>query len=57
VRLGVTLVTNGTSLLTFGHGTMAGPGSFYYQLWFRNNPAMFCTPESFNASGGRALDW
>jgi hypothetical protein len=36
---------------------MAGTGTFYYQLWLRNNQPMFCTPESFNLSSGRSLDW
>jgi hypothetical protein len=57
VRLGVTFAVSGTSLHTFGHGAMAGPGAFYYQLSFRNNPAMFCTPDSFNLSQGRSLAW
>ena len=57
VRLGADIALFGTSTHTFGHGTMAGSGSFYYQLWFRNTPAMFCTPAAFNLSNGRQLDW
>jgi hypothetical protein len=57
VRLGVTFANNGVATSPLGHGAMAGPGAFYYQLWLRNNPAMFCTPESFNMSQGRVLTW
>jgi choice-of-anchor B domain-containing protein len=55
VRLGATVAANGTSTHTFGHG--AGAGDFYYQLWFRNEPAMYCTPDAFNLSNGRRLSW
>ena len=57
VRLGATTASAGTSTHVFGHGTMAGAGTFYYQLWFRNTPGSFCTPEAFNLSNGRALLW
>ena len=57
VRLAATFAVAGTSTHTFGHGTMAGTGDFYYQLWFRNTPAMFCTPDAFNLSNGRTLLW
>ena len=57
VRLGATFASAGQSAHTFGHGTMAGAGTAYYQLWFRNTPAMFCTPDAFNLSNGRALTW
>ena len=57
VRLAATFASGGVSTHTFGHGTMAGAGTFYYQLWARNTPAMFCTPEAFNLSNGRALTW
>jgi hypothetical protein len=36
---------------------MVGSGTFYYQLWYRSLPIMFCTPEAFNLSNGRALSW
>jgi len=43
---------------THGHGAGAGSGTFYYQLWFRNTPIMFCDPvAAFNLSNGRALSW
>jgi hypothetical protein len=57
VRLAATAASGGTSLHAFGHGTMAGAGSFYYQLHFRNQPAMYCTPDAFNTSSGRTLVW
>jgi len=57
VRLGAAFAIGGTSTHTFGHETSAGPGLFYYQLWFRSEPGMFCTPAAFNASNGRVLSW
>jgi len=58
VRLAATFAAGGQSLHTFGHGTMAGSGSFYYQLWFRNTPVMFCDPTAaFNLSSGRIINW
>jgi len=58
VRLGATFAGAGTSTHTFGHGAMAGTGTFYYQLWFRNTPIMFCDPTAaFNLSSGRTLVW
>ena len=55
VRLGATFAAAGTSIHEFGHGSV--PGDHYYQLWFRNQPAMFCTPDAFNLSNGRVLSW
>ena len=57
VRLAATFAGGGNSTHTFGHGTMVGAGTFYYQVWFRNQPAMFCTPNAFNVSSGRELVW
>jgi hypothetical protein len=57
VRLGAAFANAGESQHTFGHGAMAGTGSFYYQLWFRNTPAMFCTPDAFNLASGVIVDW
>jgi len=57
VRLGAAFAIGGLSTHTFGHGAMAGAGDFHYQLWFRNTPAMFCTPDAFNLSNGRTLVW
>ena len=57
VRLGAAPALAGAWTSTFGHGVMAGSGTFYYQLWLRNQPTMFCTPEAFNLSNGVALTW
>jgi len=58
VRLAATLASGGASTHTFGHGTMAGSGNFYYQLWFRSTPISFCDPvAAFNLSNGRVLAW
>ena len=55
VRLGAAFASGGTATHTFGHG--AGPGAFYYQEWFRNTPAAFCTPDAFNLSNGVSALW
>jgi len=55
VRLAATFAVAGTSTHPVMHG--AGSGFFYYQLWFRNTPAMFCTPDAFNLSNGLELAW
>jgi len=55
VRLGATLAVGGQSTHPVMHG--AGPGTFYYQIWFRNQPAMFCTPAAFNLSNGLSIFW
>ena len=55
VRLAATFAAGGQATHAFGHG--AGPGIFYYQAWFRNTPAMYCTPDAFNLSSGVALRW
>jgi len=58
VRLAATFAGSGQSVHTFGHGSMAGAGTFHYQLWFRNTPVMFCDPNAaFNLSNGRTLNW
>ena len=58
VRLSANFAFGGSSVHIFGHGTMAGSGTFYYQLWFRNTPIMFCDPAAaFNLSNGRTLIW
>jgi hypothetical protein len=58
VRLGGTTASGGISLHTFGHGAAAGAGSFYYEIWFRSQPVMFCDPAAaFNLSNGVRLDW
>lgn len=57
VRLSAATGSSGVSQHTFGHGTAAGSGTFYYQLWFRSEPASFCTPSAFNLSSGRTITW
>jgi hypothetical protein len=58
VRLAATFATGGTSTHVLGHGVGAGPGAFYYQLWFRNSPVTFCDPAAaFNLSSGRSITW
>lgn len=57
VRLAATFAVGGQSVHTFGHGTMAPPGQNFYQLWFRNTPSMYCTPDAFNLSNGRVIFW
>jgi len=57
VRLAATFASGGTATHVFGHGSMAPTGTNYYQLWFRNTPALFCTPDAFNLSNGETLTW
>jgi hypothetical protein len=57
VRLAGTLASGGISTHIVGHGSGPGSGTFYYQIWFRNQPAMFCTPDAFNLSNGRTICW
>jgi hypothetical protein len=58
VRLGASLAGGGSSTRTFGHGAMAGSGTFYCQLWFRSTGISYCDPvAAFNLSNGRALVW
>jgi hypothetical protein len=57
VRLAATTAASGTATHTFGHSAMAGPGTFYYQLWYRNTPTAYCTPDGFNLSNGEQLAW
>lgn len=58
VRLSAALASGGAVTLVHGHGSMAGTGVAYYQLWFRNTPISFCDPVSgYNLSNGRTLSW
>jgi hypothetical protein len=54
-RVGSTLASGGASSIALNHG--AGAGDFFYQLWYRNNPATFCQPEAYNLSNGYRLVW
>jgi hypothetical protein len=56
VRFGATAAAGGLSTHPVNHG--AGPGTFHYQLWYRNTPATFCDPAAaFNLSSGVAIVW
>jgi len=56
VRLNATLSSGGISMHPTMHG--AGAGTFYYQLWVRSNPIMFCDPlAAWNLSNGIELTW
>jgi hypothetical protein len=58
VRLAATFASGGTVTHTHGHGAGAGTGDFFYQLWFRNTPIMYCDPTAaFNLSNGWTLAW
>jgi hypothetical protein len=56
VRLAATTAAGGSSVHAFTHGALAGPGTFYYQAWYRN-AGSFCTPAEFNLSSGREITW
>lgn len=57
-RLASTFADGGVSTHFLGHLSTAGPGTFYYQLYFRNGPAAFCDPTAaFNLSNATALVW
>jgi hypothetical protein len=56
VRISAVLSSNGVALNPAMHG--AGAGTFYYQLWVRSQPIMFCDPNAaFNLSNGLELTW
>jgi hypothetical protein len=57
VRLGAAIASGGVSTHTFGHAMSAPPGPNFYQLWYRSQPPMFCTPDAFNLSNGRVITW
>jgi len=62
VRLAGTLASGGVSRHTFGHNSsMAGVGFFYYQIWYRNQPAGFCLAPpgtlAYNLSDGKRMYW
>lgn len=57
-RLGAAVRVGGAVTSTFGHGTMAGNGTFHYQFWFRSTPQSFCDPTAaFSLSNGQSLTW
>lgn len=55
VRIGVATAQDGLASYSVVHG--AGPGSFGYQIWYRDNPASYCTPAAFNLSSGVGIEW
>jgi Tol biopolymer transport system component len=55
VRLSAASASGGASAHPLSHG--AGPGTFHYQLWYRNTPATFCTSAAFNLSSGLSIVW
>jgi hypothetical protein len=58
VRLAATLASGGTSTHAFGHGAMAGVGTFFYQVWYRNTPSAYCDPfAAYNLSNGAQIVW
>lgn len=57
VRMAAATAVAGISVHNVGHTAMAGPGAFYYQLWYRNTPGSYCTAAPFNLSNGRTLVW
>ena len=55
-RMAARLAAGGSSSHSVGHGV--GPGSFNYQLWYRNQPIRYCDPvAAFNTSNGLTLTW
>ena len=55
-RLFARPTSNGTVAHALTHGS--GPGTFGYQLWFRNLPASYCDPlAGFNTSNACTLTW
>ena len=58
VRVSGGAFLTGLSTQTFGHGTMAGSGLFYYQAWLRNVPTSFCNPGApYTTASGIMLSW
>jgi hypothetical protein len=56
VRLAAVSASGGTSVHPFNHGALAGPGTFYYQAWYRSTGS-FCLPSEFNVTSGREITW
>ena len=58
VRLAGAAASAGVSTHVVGHGTMAGSGTFFYQIWYRSQPGSYCNPfADFNLSQGQTLTW
>jgi hypothetical protein len=64
IRLGTKFNVLGTSSYPVGgdlpvsvKGAIAGPGTFDYQIWYRNADPVFCTVSTFNLTNGYELIW
>jgi len=57
VRVGAGFAIGGIGIRPYTHGAMASAGTNYYQMWYRNQPAMYCTPDAANFSNGYDLTW
>ena len=58
VRLGATNASAGMSTHLIPHNGAFPPASFYYQIWYRNQPASYCSSaDAFNLSSGQRLFW
>jgi hypothetical protein len=57
LRVGSGFASSGTAVEPYTHGAMGAPGTNYYQMWYRNQPAAFCTPDAANLSNGYDLTW
>ena len=57
VRVGSGFAASGTAIEPYTHGAMAAAGTNYYQMWYRNTPGAFCTPDAANLSNGYDLTW
>jgi hypothetical protein len=55
VRVHASLAAGGASLSPVTHG--AGAGTFFYQVWVRNQPAGYCTSAAFNLSNAVSIAW
>lgn len=55
VRVASGLAVQGRYDFTLHHAE--GTGTYLYQLWYRSNPASYCTPSGFNSSNGVVLTW
>jgi FG-GAP repeat len=55
VRLRADTASGGT--LTHALTHRAGAGTFDYQLWYRSEPASYCSPDAFNLSNGASIAW
>jgi hypothetical protein len=38
-------------------GAIASPGTYRYQVWYRDPSPAFCPPATFNLTGGYEIDW